>query len=224
MCGRYGHTNTNKEKIKKAFRLKRIDFELVPRYNIVPGQDVAVVLNNAPEDLSLARWGLVPSWAKDEKIGYKMNNARSETIFEKPSFRHSIRKKRCLILADCFYEWQKTDEKKQPYCIRMRSHDTFAFAGIWDCWEKAGNTLISCSIVTCEPNKLMSKIHDRMPVILSEGDSAKWINENKEEVIRSLMVPCADKAMESFKISTLVNNPSHDSEDVIKPLLENKCE
>lgn len=136
MCGRYGFTNADKEKVKKTFRLKKIDFDLVPRYNIAPGQDVTVILNEMPEELTLARWGLVPFWSKDEKSGYKMINARSETIFEKPSFREPIKKKRCLIPADLFYEWKKADDGKQPYCIRLKSKELFAFAGIWDCWKK----------------------------------------------------------------------------------------
>jgi putative SOS response-associated peptidase YedK len=219
MCGRYGHTKTNKEKIKKTLRLKQVDFELVPRYNIAPGQDVGVVLNASPEVLTLARWGLVPSWAKDEKIGYKMNNARSETIFEKPSFRHCIRKKRCLILADCFYEWQKTDDKKQPYCIRLKSQETFAFAGIWDCWEKGGGALVTCSIVTCDPNPIMSPIHDRMPVILSTADEAgKWLSECNEDVVRALLRPHDHKVMEVYRISTKVNSPSNNTEEILVPL------
>jgi putative SOS response-associated peptidase YedK len=219
MCGRYGHTKTNKEKIKKALRLKEIDFDLVPRYNIAPGQDIAVVLNATPKALTLARWGLVPSWAKDEKTGYKMNNARCETIFEKPSFRHCIRKKRCLILADCFYEWQKTDGKKQPYCIQLKTEETFAFAGIWDCWEKGGNALVTCSIVTCEPNTLMSPIHDRMPVILSTPeDSQKWLSECNEEGIRALLRPHDHNLMDAYKISTLVNSPSNNQAEITLPL------
>ena len=219
MCGRYGQTKTDKEKIKKAFRLKNIDFDLVPRYNITPGQDVPVVLNASPDELTLVRWGLVPSWAKDEKIGYKMNNARSETIFEKPSFRHSIRKKRCLILADCFYEWQKTEGAKQPYCIRLKSHETFAFAGIWDIWDKGGKPLHTCSVVTCGPNTLMSPIHDRMPVIFSKKDDAqKWLSDCGEDAVRALLRPHEPAGMEAYKIATLVNSPANQSEEIIAPV------
>ena len=218
MCGRYGYTNTNKEKIKKAFRLKEIRFDLVPRYNITPGQDVPVILNESPEELSLVRWGLVPFWAKDEKIGYKMNNARSETIFEKPAFRNSIKKKRCLILADYFFEWQQTDEKKQPYCIRLKSQDTLAFAGIWDCWEKEGNALVSCSIITCEPNELMKPIHDRMPVILDGKEQTRWLSDLEPDKIKELMIPFKATMMEAYAVSTKVNSPSNQGQEILEPI------
>jgi putative SOS response-associated peptidase YedK len=217
MCGRYGFTNSDKEKVQKTFRLKKIDFDLVPRYNIAPGQDVSVILNEMPEELTLARWGLVPSWAKDEKSGYKMINARSETIFEKPSFRGSIRKKRCLIPADLFYEWKKTDEGKKPFCIRLKSKELFAFAGIWDCWEKGENALVTCSIITCPANKTLSAIHDRMPVIMGQDHFQQWISGKEEAQIKSLLVPFEDKLMEAYEISKLINSAGHEGEGLIKP-------
>lgn len=217
MCGRYGFTLSDKEKIKKTFSLKKIDIDLVPRYNFAPGQSVPVILNEMPEELTQARWGLVPSWAKDEKSGYKMINARSETIFEKPAFRGPIRKKRCLIPAEFFYEWKKEESGKQPYCIRLRSKEMFAFAGIWDFWEKNENALLTCSIITCSANKIISEIHDRMPVIIDQGHFNQWLADNEEKKIKSLLVPFNDKQMEVYKISNLINSPEHESEDVLKP-------
>ncbi len=154
MCGRFGFTNPNREAIKKKYRLKKIELDLVPRYNIAPSQDVCVILNKASEELGLARWGLIPSWSKDEKIGYRMINARSETIFEKPSYRHPIRQKRCLILADTFYEWKKEGSHKQPFKIQLKGQEPFCFAGIWDIWH---DELVTCSIITCDSNNMMKK-------------------------------------------------------------------
>lgn len=214
MCGRYGYTNKDQENVKKRFRLKRIDPDLVPRYNIAPGTDVPVVLNESPQILTAARWGLVPFWAKDEKIGYKMINARSEAIFEKPSFRNAITKRRCLIPADFFFEWKKRDGAKQPYCIRLKSRDTFALAGIWDCWR---DTLISCSIITCAPNAMMADIHNRMPVILDEKDEEAWLADRD---VKALMKPFDPGKMEAYPVSTLVNSPKNSSPEVLEELLD----
>lgn len=215
MCGRYGYTNKKKEVIMKKFRLKQIEFDLVPRYNICPGQDVPVILNSDADKLTLARWGLIPSWAKDEKIGYKMINARSETIFEKPSFRNSIKKKRCLILADCFYEWKKDDTIKRPHCMRLKTKETFAFAGIWDCWH---DELVTCSIITCQANSLLQSIHDRMPVILSDDEIDKWMKEANPDAIQEMLKPLDPEVMEAYEISTLVNSPSNTGCEIINPL------
>jgi putative SOS response-associated peptidase YedK len=218
VCGRYGFTNSDKEKVKKTFRLKKIDFDLVPRYNIAPGQDVSVILNEMPEELTLARWGLVPFWSKDEKSGYKMINARSETIFEKPSFRGPIKKKRCLIPADLFYEWKKVDTGKQPFCIRLKSKELFAFAGIWDCWEKGENALVTCSIITCPANKTFSALHDRMPVILQPNYFQEWLAATEQKAIQSMLAPLEDKFIEAYRISDRVNSPGNEGEDVIRPV------
>jgi len=215
MCGRYGHTNQDKEKIKKRFRLKKIDLDLKSRYNITPGQDVPVILNESPQELSLARWGLVPFWAKEDKIGYRMINARAETIFEKPSYRNSIKKKRCLIPADHFFEWQKTDQGKKPHCIKMKSNEPFAFAGIWDCWREE---LISCSTITTTPNSLLKKVHDRMPVILSKEDEEIWLSAKDPEDIKKLLMPHKTSGMEAFEVSSLVNSPSNNTKDVLDPV------
>lgn len=215
MCGRYGHTNTDKEKIKKRFRLKEIKFDLVPRYNITPGQDVPVILNSSPDQLSMVRWGLIPFWAKEEKIGYKMINARAETITEKPSYRNSIKKKRCLILADFFFEWKKGEDGKHPYCIQMKSHDTFAFAGIWDCWK---DKVFSCSIITTAPNKKIKAIHDRMPVILPKAAEAKWLKGEDVTAVLKLLKSFDEKGMDAYEVSTLVNSPSNTSADILNPV------
>lgn len=170
-----------------------------------------VILNSDQDTLTLARWGLVPLWAKEEKIGYKMINARAETIFEKPAYRSSIKNKRCLIPADCFYEWKKEGAKKQPWCIRLKSQETFTFAGIWDCWQ---DELITCSIITCAPNALMAPIHDRMPVILKPEDEPRWLGDD----FQSLLKACSPAKMEVFPISLQINSPSNNTPEIIKPV------
>jgi len=216
MCGRYGQTNTDKEKIKKRFRLKEINFDLVPRYNIAPGQDVPIILNETKQELTMARWGLIPFWAKEEKIGYKMINARAETITEKPSYRSAIKKKRCLILADGFYEWKKTNGTKQPYRIYMKDEELFAFAGIWDYWAKDDKHIISCSIITTNPNKLLKPIHDRMPVILPKEKEEAWLSDISIDDAVALLKPHDDKSMCAIEISTLVNSPKNNTAEVLK--------
>jgi len=164
------------------------------------------------------RWGLIPFWAKDEKIGYNLINARAETIAEKPSFRTSIKKKRCLILADCFYEWKKEGKVKQPFCVRMKSKEPFAFAGIWDCWEKGGNQLNTCSIITCAPNKAMSAVHHRMPVILPKEQEQAWLEDLPVTEVQDILKPFQGNKLDIFKISTLVNSPANNSAEILKPV------
>ena len=168
MCGRFILSKEIGEII--ADEAYAMDFERIePRYNIAPTQDIAVVLNDGKRALTLARWGLIPSWAKDPAIGNRMINARAESLAEKPSFRVPLRRKRCLIFADGFYEWQTEPgrKRKQPFYLRLKSHKPFAFAGLWDRWQDpAGTPLTSCTIITTGPNDLIAPIHDRMPVIL----------------------------------------------------------
>lgn len=218
MCGRYGYTNPDKEKIKKRFRLKRVVYDLKPSYNIAPTQDVPAILNRVPDEVWPIRWGLVPFWAKDIDIGSRLINARAETVTEKPAFRKSIRRQRCLILADCFYEWKKEGVRKQPYCIHAKGHEPFAFAGIWDVWETDGNQLHTCAIITCEPNATMKPIHNRMPVILDPENEEKWLKEDNLDEVKKLLIPAGDDRLEMYPISTLVNSPQNNSEEILQPI------
>lgn len=219
MCGRFAQTRTEKEKLLKRFRLTKIVDNLKPRYNIAPGQGVPVILNESPDTLSVARWGLVPFWAKDEKIGFKMINARAETIGEKPAFRKPIKSHRCLIIADGFYEWQKRDDGKHPYYIRRADGEPFAMAGIWDTWKNEEKELLTCSIITTGPNRLMEDIHHRMPVILSEETEQQWLSDIPVHEARSLLNPCPPDWLEAYEISKLVNSPANDSPEVIEPVV-----
>ena len=210
MCGRFGFAKS-KENVKKRFNLKKLPDELPLKYNIAPQQQIPVILNESPDELSMIRWGLLPSWSKEEKTAYSMTNARAETIMEKPSYKKLIQSKRCLILADSFYEWQKNDAGKVPHRIYMKNEDMFAFAGIWDCWEKEGKGIKTCSIITTSPNSLMKSIHDRMPVILKESDEAAWLSNIKIDRVLALLTAYSDDQMAAYPISTLVNSPTNNS-------------
>src|ERR671917_2228509 len=169
MCGRYTLT-TPVERLAEEFGFEASSVELPPNYNVAPTQQVAAVLEEGGERrLEVLRWGLIPSWADDPGIGSRMINARSETAPEKPSFRKAFRERRCLLPADGFYEWQRTDDGKQPYHFRMKDGRPFAFAGLWESWKGAGENggLRTCTILTTAPNEAVAGVHNRKPVILS---------------------------------------------------------
>ena len=174
MCGRYT-LRTPVDSLVEAFDIVDYPSSLTPSYNIAPTQEVAAVVEeDEKRKLEMFHWGLIPSWAKDPSIGNKMINARAETVSEKPSFRKAFKVRRCLILADGFYEWQKTDNGKQPYYIKMQDDSPFAFAGLWEIWQN-GEEIRSATIITTEANDLMNEIHHRMPVILPPEDYGMWL-------------------------------------------------
>lgn len=221
MCGRF--TLTQPEAIASTFAIDNV-LELEPRYNIAPAQLVSTVLQTAENNtrqLQLLRWGLVPSWAKDPAIGSKMINARSETVAEKPSFRSAFRNRRCLIIADGFYEWQRQERKKQPFYFRLQNHQPFAFAGLWEHWQSPdGEEIETCTILTTEANELMSSIHNRMPVILSPQDYDLWLDPTvkKPEQLQQLLNPYSSEAMTSYPVSTLVNKPTNNTPECVNSL------
>jgi len=217
MCGRFSQTKS-KQEIKKRFNVKTVSDQVVPLFNIAPDVDVPVILNAAPQEVTVARWGLVPSWAKEEKSPYSMINARAETLLEKPAYKRLVKNRRCLVIADSFYEWKKTDGKKQPFRIMLKDDELFAFAGLWDVWEKEGKKITSCTIITTSPNKLVASIHDRMPVILDPAAEKDWLEGEDPEKILKLLAAYQANKMKSYAISTAVNNPSNNSEDIIKSL------
>ncbi len=218
MCGRFSQTKS-KQEVKKRFNLKKVPENIGSLFNIAPQQDVEVILNESPDELSFARWGLLPSWSKEEKTPYSMINSMAETILEKPTFKRLIKSKRCLIIADSFYEWKKAALKKTPYRILMKDEGLFAFAGIWDSWEKDGVVIKSCSIITTAPNNLVAGIHDRMPVILPLEKEQEWLNSDNSESLVELLKAYPEKSMKTYQISTLVNSPSNNSAEVIKPII-----
>jgi len=219
MCGRFSQTKKIQD-IKKRFNLERVPDNLPELYNIAPQQNAPVVLNAFPSELALARFGLVPSWSKEEKTSYSMINARAETIMEKPTYKRLIKSKRCLVIADGFYEWQKKVDKKIPYRIFLKNDDLFAFAGIWDHWGEGDNEFYSFSIITTTPNKLMATIHDRMPVILEPEVESKWLQDGTpiDRVLSMLRSYPAEK-MDAYPISALVNSPVNNTVEIIERAL-----
>jgi len=210
MCGRFTLTNPNA--VAKRYGIKIMP-ELKPRYNISPGQIVPVITNADQKHFSLAKWGLIPHWAKDEKIGYKMINARAETLLSKPAYRDPIRHKRCLIPADGFYEWQKQGKHKIPYRLVLKNNGIFSFAGIYDLWQDN----LTFSIITLPANKLVSPIHDRMPAILTPDQEKVWLSDLPAEALtETILKPLPANLMSAYKISTLVNSPEHDNPEIIK--------
>ncbi len=219
MCGRFTLTIEGQE-IEARFGVY-VPMGYKPRYNIAPTQGILALLNEGGRRLENLRWGLVPSWAKDPKIGNKLINARAETLFEKPSFRDAVKKHRCLIIADGFYEWRQTSQGgRVPVYVRLKSKGPFGFAGLWDVWSSPdGETLRTCTIVTTEPNELLRPIHDRMPVIVPKELEELWLDSSfqfRDELERALR-PYRAEELELFDVSSLVNSPAHDGPECIQP-------
>ncbi|WP_430508084.1 SOS response-associated peptidase [Rossellomorea marisflavi] len=219
MCGRFSLIESVHE-LQQQFEFD-LSADLQPRFNIAPSQEVFSIISDGKKRRGgTLRWGLVPHWAKEAKIGYKMINARAEGINEKPSFREPFRKKRCLIIADGFYEWKKVDDRKQPYRFIMKDRKPFAFAGLWETWKKGDSPLHTCTIITTTPNAVTEDIHDRMPVILKREDYDRWLDPSNQAVdkLKSLLVPYPAEEMELYPVSELVNSPKNDVADVLSPL------
>lgn len=217
MCGRYTFTKTPKP--EEVLQPEQGTLPLAPRYNIAPSQLCLIKAIGEPQRYQFFRWGLVPSWARDPKIGYKMINARSETVLEKPAFREGIHHRRCLIPADGFYEWKKTGKSKQPYRITLNQGQPFHFAGLSESWKTpAGDQLETFTILTIEPNDLMKDIHDRMPVILTPEEELGWLDsqQDAETLVRSLRPYPADQ-MNAYAVSAAVGNVRNDSPSLIEP-------
>ncbi|MBI4551007.1 MAG: SOS response-associated peptidase [Candidatus Latescibacteria bacterium] len=222
MCGRYTLA-TDRTTLSETFPQLTLPDVLPPRYNIAPSQEVAVVANTGERVLASFRWGLIPSWAKDPGIGHKMINARAESLAEKPSFRTAYQRRRCLILADGFYEWaqQPGSKTKIPVYIRLRSGRPFGFAGLWEVWRPAdGPPVFSCTIITTTPNELMERIHHRMPVIVKPDAYEQWLDPHEQppERLDGLLVPYPAAEMIAYPVSSLVNNPKMDSPACIEPV------
>jgi putative SOS response-associated peptidase YedK len=222
MCGRFTLTATVEQLIDRfdiEYFLEQEDFQ--PSYNIAPSQSVLAVINNGRHNkMGFLRWGLIPPFAKDMSIGHKMINARSETLLEKPSFRTAYKKKRCLIIADSFYEWKRLDDKKKiPMRIKLKSEELFAMAGLWENWKSPeGKSIFSCTVITTSPNNLVGDIHDRMPVILRPEDEKIWLDPsiNDTDRLEKLMVPLDEDLMEVYEVSSLVNSPKNNSIELIQ--------
>jgi putative SOS response-associated peptidase YedK len=223
MCGRFTLT-TDVDFVMTRFNISGKfgvdDYKL--RYNIAPSQSVLCVIHDGRENRAgYLQWGLVPSWAKDPKVGYKMINARAETLADKPSFKASFKKRRCLIISDSFYEWKKDGQRKIPIRIKLKNDQPFAMAGLWERWlSNEGQEINSCSIITTTPNELMMDIHDRMPAILKPEYEHIWLDRSIEDTsyLKQFLTPYNPELMEAYEVSANVNSPKNDSSELIRPV------
>jgi len=221
MCGRY-NLITDAEALIDFFEIEQTLFdvsELQPRYNIAPSQDVPIIRDTGNgRELALVRWGLVPHWSREEKPKYSTINARAETVAEKPTYREAFKRKRCLIPATGFYEWRREGDQKTPHHIRLPEGGLFAFAGLWDHWDKEGASFDSCSIIVTGANETMQPIHDRMPVILNQIQYNTWLAADhfNRAQLESMLVPYTGE-MKAFPVSRLVNSPKNDDPRCIEP-------
>jgi putative SOS response-associated peptidase YedK len=205
--------------LKDRFRIEEILSTPEPSYNIAPSQRVASVVQREHRQLTEMKWGLVPSWAKYSKIGNRLINARAETIATKPAFRSAFKRHRCLILANNFFEWQKTGEVKTPMLIRLKTQEPFAMAGLYEYWKmKSGKILETCAIVTTAANDFMKLIHDRMPVILRHENEDRWLDPDLQDTtqVMKLLQPVNEEFMEAYEVSTYVNSPKNQDSVVIR--------
>jgi putative SOS response-associated peptidase YedK len=220
MCGRFTLSSSLLD-IWGFFEVDNV-IEFSSRYNIAPSQDVLVVRNNEKNkrELTTMHWGFIPWWFKEENIGSQWINARAETIEEKPLFKEAFKKRRCLIVADGFYEWQHHDKIKTPHYIHLNDGKPFGIAGLWERWKNnEGKIIESCALLTTEANKLLQPIHSRMPVILDRSNFSQWLditNQNIHE-IKALLKAGGLNSIESYPVSTLVNKPSNDTVQCIQP-------
>ncbi|MBI4312517.1 MAG: SOS response-associated peptidase [Chloroflexi bacterium] len=226
MCGRYTLT-VDYEALRERFSLPEPGLPVVPKFNIAPTQDVLAVTHKEGQDHGeLMRWGLIPSWAKDASIGNRMINARAESLHEQPAFRVAFERRRCLVPADGFYEWMKSQATDRPKSVRriplrfvLKSGEPFALAGIWEVWKDpaTGLWVRSCAIITTEPNELMAPIHNRMPVILPAEGEALWLSATGSDIaaLSAFLKPYPSERMEAYQVSDLVNSPRSNGPECI---------
>jgi putative SOS response-associated peptidase YedK len=223
MCGRY-RLSRRKQIVEEYFNAVSGEEDWSPRYNIAPTQPIPVIRQSPKEpvrELSLIRWGLIPSWAKDPSGSASMINARAETAGTKPAFRNALKSRRCLIPADGFYEWKRDGKTKQPFCFEVNQGQLFAFAGLWDRWkDPSGQWVKSCSILTTTPNSLTSSVHDRMPVILDRGAYDLWLDPGMKDATAAseLLKPCDARLMRCYPVGTRINHAVNDDEECSRPV------
>ncbi len=224
MCGRFTNAITWRELVELYQIHDQPALNLQPRYNVAPSQDIPLCRlaeegQGAAREIVLARWGLIPFWAKDEKIGYKTINARAETVDQKPSFRAAFRKRRCLIPADGFYEWKKLEDGgKQPYRLCLPDSAPFSFAGLWEVNKELGVT--SCTIIVTQPNEVAGRIHDRMPVILPPGEYDAWLSPETTTAEAKALLRPYEGEMVAYPVGKAVGSPKNDAPSLIDPLEE----
>jgi putative SOS response-associated peptidase YedK len=222
VCGRY-RLSRRKQIVEEYFDASG-DEDWTSRFNIAPTQPVPVIRQHPKEpvrQLSLMRWGLIPSWSKDSSGAARMINARAETASIKPAFRDAMKSRRCLIPADGFYEWKRDGKSKQPYCFEVNDAELFAFAGLWDRWkDPAGNWIKTCSILTTTPNAVTATVHDRMPAILDPDSYELWLDPGMTNVgaASELLKPYDARLMRCYPVSTRINHVANDDEECSRPV------
>jgi putative SOS response-associated peptidase YedK len=222
MCGRFTLT-VDPAEFKDEFEGADFPAKFARRFNIAPSQAILAISNDVRKAADFFVWGLIPSWAKDPTIGQRLINARGETLGEKPAFRGAYKYKRCLILADGFFEWKTMPgtKTKIPHFIRLKTRKPFAFAGLWDEWHAAdGGSLRTCTVVTTTPNELMASIHNRMPVILQSEDHSEWLDPapRTPDSLKHLIKALPSELMEAYPVSVLVNSPANDRPECVLPV------
>ena len=220
MCGRY--TLSQPGDILQQLEVPESDrIDLLPNYNVAPTQNVPVVrAEDGHRKVAIVRWGLIPFWAKDEKIGNQMINARGESVAEKPAFKNALKRRRCLVLADGFYEWKKIGTAKQPHHIHLKGHESFVMAGLWERWDKGPEPIESCTIITTAANSNIAELHDRMPVILGGEARDLWLDDSIQdpEILTSVLQPYPAEFFDFVPVSRMVNSPRNNSPDCLRPM------
>lgn len=218
MCGRYDR-HTDAAELAQRFGASWHGPTLSPSYNVAPTQEVpAIRERQGSREAVPMRWGLIPPWAKDKSIGNRLINARAEGIADKPAYRAAFRRQRCLLPADGFYEWKQQDGRRQPYYLRRRDGQPLAFAGLWARWQGDDETIESCTIITTQPNALVSRIHSRMPVVLMGEAQATWLESDNPLLLERLLQPLPADVLTAYPVSRAVNSPAHEGPDLITPL------
>jgi putative SOS response-associated peptidase YedK len=225
MCGRFAQRSDPK-RLAREFKVAEVP-PIEARYNIAPTQEILGVYESVEgREMKFFKWGLIPSWAKDASMGARLINARSETVEEKPAFREAFKRRRCIIPADGFYEWQRREDKKQPFFFQLKDERPFGFAGLWERWQgTTGEAIESCAILTTEANEVLRPVHDRMPVILHSADYELWLDEDvrKRELLRELLRPYPAEEMTSYPVSTAINSPHHQGATLIERMPVNSA-
>ena len=220
MCGRFSLTADLGE-LARRFEFDGNLLDLEPNYNVAPTQNVLTVVDGENRRGGFIRWGLIPHWAKTASLGSRMINARAETVAQRPAFRDAFRRRRCLVLADGFYEWQRAGSVKKPMRIVMESGEPFAFAGLWAMWrDSEGNRIPSCTIITTEANDLLRPIHNRMPVILPREMEELWLDRDVQDVavLENALTAYPSELMQTYQVSTLVNSARNSGPQVVEPV------
>lgn len=220
MCGRFD-LHAEPVKIQKEFGIDHFSVDYKPSYNIAPSRTIIVVKDDGKRYLGRCRWGFIPSWADDPDIGYKMINARAETVAVKPAFKEAFRKRRCLVIANGFFEWKREGKSKTPFYIRLKNDKLMGFAGLYGFWRSPeGKEICSCAIITTEANELISWIHDRMPVVIPKDKEDIWLDPKITGTtqLTPLLVPYPSEQMEMHKVSPAMNRPDFDTSEAIGKL------